>query len=102
MASAAGREDAIVPGIHIFFAVHEDRDIAVEMAVQRLSRQYNQDFTKLVGRYALAGNPDDCIARLREYIDAGARTIMLNSACPSDYVIANERLLAEAVLPALS
>ena len=50
----------------------------------------------------VAGNPDGCIARLREYIDAGARTIMLNSACPSDYVVDDERLLAESVLPALS
>ena len=101
-AEAAGREDAVTPGLHIFFAVHEDRDTAVEMATQRLSRQYNQDFSRLVGRYALAGNPDDCMARLREYIDAGARTIMLNSACRPDYIADNERLLAEAVLPALS
>ena len=101
-ADAAGRDDAVIPGLHIFFAVHEDRDTAVEMAAQRLSLQYNQDFSKLVGRYALAGNPEDCIARLREYVDAGARTIMLNSACRSDYMVDNERLLAEAVLPAFS
>lgn len=101
-ADAEGREDAVIPGLHIFFAVHEDRDTAVGMAVERLSRQYNQDFSRLAGRYALAGNPDDCIARLREYIDAGARTIMLNSACRSDYIVDNERLLAKAVLPAFS
>ena len=101
-ADAAGRKDTVVPGIHIFFAVHEDRDTAIEMAVRRLSRQYNQDFSRLVGRYALAGNPEDCVARLREYIDAGARTIILNLACPSDYVVDNERLLAETVLPAFS
>ena len=101
-AAAAGREDTVIPGLHIFFAVHEDRDTAVETAVQRLSRQYNQDFSRLAGRYALAGNPDDCIARLREYIDAGARTIMLNSACRPDYIADNERLLAEAVLPAFT
>ena len=101
-ADAAGRKDAVFPGIHIFVAVHEDRDTAIEMAVQRLSRQYNQDFSRLVGRYALAGNPDDCIARLREYIDAGARTIIVNSACASDYIANNERLFAETVLPAFS
>ena len=101
-ADAAGRDDAVIPGLHIFFAVHEDREIAIEMAVQRLSRQYNQDFSRLVGRYALAGNPEDCVTRLREYIDAGARTIMLNSACPSDYIVDNERLIAESVLPSLS
>jgi alkanesulfonate monooxygenase SsuD/methylene tetrahydromethanopterin reductase-like flavin-dependent oxidoreductase (luciferase family) len=70
------------------------------MAIDRLSVQYNQDFSKLVGRYALAGDPDDCIGRLSEYVDAGARTIILNSACPSEYTIRNEELLAREVLPA--
>ena len=70
------------------------------MASERLSVQYNQDFSKLVGRYALAGNPDDCVARLQEYVDAGARTIILNSACDSNYVAHNEALLASDVIPA--
>jgi alkanesulfonate monooxygenase SsuD/methylene tetrahydromethanopterin reductase-like flavin-dependent oxidoreductase (luciferase family) len=96
-----GRDGPIKPGLYIFFAVHEDRDVAVKMATDRLSIQYNQDFSKLVGKYALAGNPDDCIARLKEYIDAGARTIILNSACPGEYVEENERLLARSVLTAL-
>ena len=52
------------------------------------------------GRYAVAGNPEDCVARLREYIGAGARTIILNSACPSAYTEENERLLASGVLSA--
>jgi probable F420-dependent oxidoreductase len=95
------REEPVEPGLFIFFAVHEEREQGIKMAVDRLSVQYNQDFSKLVGRYAVAGNPDDCIARLREYIDAGARTIILNSACPSGYVEENERLLAQSVLPAL-
>jgi probable F420-dependent oxidoreductase len=95
------RDAPVEPGLFIFFAVHEDRDQAIKMAADRLSVQYNQDFSQLVGRYALAGDPDDCIARLREYIDAGARTIILNSACPGGYVEDNERLLAQAVLPAL-
>ncbi len=100
LASEAGREDAVTPGLFIFFAVHEDGERGLQMAAQRLSVQYDQDFSALVGRYALAGSPDDCIARLREYIDAGARTVVLNSACPADYMMENQRLLAEAVLPA--
>lgn len=91
---------AIEPGLFIFFAVHEDRGTALEMASNRLSKQYNQDFSKLVSKYAIAGNPDDCIARIQEYISAGARTIVFNSACPQDYVVDNEQLLAESVLPA--
>ncbi len=99
-AAAHERPSDVSPGLFIFFAVHRDRQRAIEMASERLSLQYNQDFSKLVGRYALAGNPEDCIARLNEYVDAGARTIIMNSACPADYVEENERLFAEAVLPA--
>ncbi len=99
-ASEVGREGSVKPGLFMFFAVHEDGERGLQMAAQRLSVQYNQDFSALVGKYALAGSPDDCIARLREYIDAGARTVVLNSACPANYMVENQRLLAEAVLPA--
>lgn len=92
-------ERAVRPGLFIFFAVHEDGDKAREMATERLSKQYNQDFSKLVPKYALAGSADDCAARLREYVEAGAETVILNSACPADYVEENQRLMAEAVLP---
>ncbi len=94
------RSEPVAPGLFIFFAVHEDRNIAIDMASERLSKQYNQDFSKLVHRYALAGSPEDCIQRLQTYVKAGARTVILNSACPADYVDANERLFAESVLPA--
>ena len=100
-ADDSARETPVQPGLFIFFAVHEDREQAIKMATERLSLQYNQDFSQLVGKYALAGNPDDCIARLREYVDAGAGTIILNSACPNGYMADNEALFAREVLPAL-
>ena len=94
---ALGGED-VHPGLFIFFAVHEDRERGLEMATERLSRQYNQDFSKLVGRYALAGTPDDCVSRLKEYVDAGVQTVILSSACPSEYVEENQRLMADQVV----
>ncbi len=100
LAADEQRGAPVRPGLFIFFAVHEDRATALRMATQRLSAQYNQDFSALVGKYALAGNPDDCAARIQEYVEAGAQTIMLNSACPNEYVAQNERLLAQAVMPA--
>jgi probable F420-dependent oxidoreductase len=100
-AADSPRETPVQPGLFIFFAVHEDREQAIKMATDRLSLQYNQDFSQLVGKYALAGNPDDCIARLREYVDAGASTIILNSACPNGYMADNEALFAREVLAAL-
>ena len=98
LATDMDRPAPVRPGLFIFFAVHEDPDVAIAMAAERLSKQYNQDFTQLVHKYAIAGNPDDCVARLNEYIDAGARTIILNSACPAGYTDDNEALMASEVV----
>ena len=101
MGQECERSVPVKPGLFIFFAVHEDRDVAIKMAAERLSRQYNQDFSQLVHRYAIAGNPQDCRARLREYIDAGAATIILNSACPGHYTETNEAIMADQVVTVL-
>ena len=100
-ADALGRNaDDITFGLFIFFAVHEDDDTAIKMASDRLSVQYSQDFSKLVHKYALAGNPERCKARLREYIDAGARFLFVSTACPDDYIDTNLELMAREVMPA--
>ena len=97
-----GRDlDGFTFGLYIFFAVHEDHDTAVRMAADKLGKQYSQDFSKLVHKYALAGDPASCQARLREYIDAGASFIFVSTACPDDYVATNLELMAREVMPAL-
>lgn len=70
------------PGLFIFTAVHEDSKTAIATAATALGKQYAQDFSQLVYKYALAGNPDECKARLREYVDAGARLVVLSASCP--------------------
>jgi alkanesulfonate monooxygenase SsuD/methylene tetrahydromethanopterin reductase-like flavin-dependent oxidoreductase (luciferase family) len=65
-----------------------------------LSRQYNQDFTKLVPRYALTGTPADCRKRLQEYIDAGAKMVILAPGCAEEYADENIGLVAQEVIPA--
>ena len=86
--------------LYIFSAVHEDNDTAVKYAADRLSKQYAQDFSQLVHKYALAGDPDTCKARLQEYIDAGASAVFVSSACPDDYIDTNLEMLANTVIPA--
>jgi probable F420-dependent oxidoreductase len=96
-----GRDmSAFTFGMYIFTAVHEDNDHAVQLAAERLSKQYSQDFSKLVHKYALAGDPAYCQARLREYIDAGATTIFVSSACPDDYIDRNLEMIAGQIIPA--
>ena len=44
-----------------------------------------RDFSEhVVDRYCIAGSPEECAARLREYIDAGARHVVFNVCEPED------------------
>tara|TARA_Y100000766_G_scaffold99761_1_gene85161 strand:+ start:40462 stop:41397 length:936 start_codon:yes stop_codon:yes gene_type:complete len=94
-----GNESAVDPGLFIFFCCHEDNATAVEYANERLSKQYNQDFSQMIDKYAIAGDPDRCSQRLAEYIDAGARTVILSAASPMHYVEEAESFMAQEVLP---
>ncbi len=97
----AGRpEGSVEGGIYIFTCVHEDRDTALDLANQQLSKQYNQDFSNLVQKYTIAGSPEDCVARVQEYIDAGATTITFSQGCPPDYVDENTTAIAEGIVAA--
>jgi probable F420-dependent oxidoreductase len=97
--SEEGNDTPVAPGLFIFFCCHEDDEVARQYANERLSKQYNQDFTKLIDKYAIAGDPDRCVARLREYTDVGAQTVVLSAAAPMHYVEEAERFMAEQVLP---
>lgn len=97
----AGRPAGSVRGAAFAFTcVHPDRDTALNMANKVLSTTYNQDFSEMVGKYAIAGSPEVCRARIQEYIDAGARTIIFAQGCPAGYINDNARLLATEVMPA--
>jgi probable F420-dependent oxidoreductase len=85
----------------IFFCVHRDGETARAMAAEGLTRQYGQDFSRLVDRYALAGTPDEVVGQVRRFTDAGVSALMVASACPAAYLNENLALFAAEVLPAL-
>jgi len=85
----------------IFFCVHRDGQTARAMAAEGLTRQYGQDFSRLVDRYALAGTPDEVVGQARRFTDAGVSALMVASACPAAYLNDNLALFAAEVLPAL-
>ncbi|MFP6682403.1 MAG: LLM class flavin-dependent oxidoreductase [Gammaproteobacteria bacterium] len=86
------------PGLFIFTNVHEDSKTAIAGAAEALGKQYAQDFSQLVYKYALAGNPDECRARLREYVDAGARLVVLSPACADADLDKNFRAIADGIV----
>ncbi len=87
-------------GLFIFASIYPDREQAREQAAKALGRNYAQDFSQIAGRYALWGNPDDCRKRLKEYVDAGARTVMISWACRHEDIEQNLELFAKEVAPA--
>ncbi len=89
-AEAAGRDpDAITPGLYQFICLADTYDEAKREASAHLSRTYNQPFDKIVDRYVVMGNPDDCARRLSDYAEAGVRHFILVSIGAS----AGDRLL---------
>ena len=97
----AGRDmSGFRPGLFIFASVYPDRKEAEEVAARALGKNYAQDFSKIAGRYVLYGTPEDCRKRLREYVDAGARSIMFSWACRHDDIESNMETIAKEVKPA--
>ena len=81
----------VVPAVTLPAHVGDKRHL-----YEHLRQRYAGEFTEhVVDRYCVAGTPDECAARVREYVDAGAQHIVFNIAAPEDA----ERL-AEVVLAA--
>jgi alkanesulfonate monooxygenase SsuD/methylene tetrahydromethanopterin reductase-like flavin-dependent oxidoreductase (luciferase family) len=99
-AERAGRDRAEVRGAaFVYFSVYPDRERARQVAIETMSSAYRQDFTKRVDRYAIHGDPDQVRSRLREYYDAGARTIVSYLTGPKEDAAAMRELLTKEVFP---
>jgi probable F420-dependent oxidoreductase len=97
----AGRDmSSFRPGLFIFASIYSNRDEALEQAAKALGGTYAQDFSKIAARYTLSGTPDDCRKRLKEYVDAGARTVLISWACRQADIEENMRLAIEEIAPA--
>lgn len=97
----AGRDpSAIRCGVFCFSCVHEDGETGTRFASEGMGRTYQQDFTKLVGKYAVSGTPDQCKSRIQEYIDAGAEFVVLPPACPDEYADRSVEMMAKEVISA--
>ena len=102
-ASVAGRPlSNFQATLYQFVYVADSYEAAFQQANTRLSTNYNQPFDKLVDRYCAVGTPEACVARLQEYIAAGARDIILvpTTTGVTDFLQQAQRL-ARDVLPYL-
>ena len=90
--SLAQLPEHVVPAVTVPAHVGSKRHL-----YEHLTQRYAGDFTEhVVDRYCVAGTPDECAARVREYVEAGAQHIVFNIAEPEDAERLAEVTLAAA------
>src|SRR6266508_4510490 len=83
-AEKAGRDpNSITGAIYQFIALADTYDEAKTIAAADLSRRYNQPFEKIVDRYVVMGNADDCARRLADFAEAGVEHFILVPIVPA-------------------
>ena len=92
-----GFQWAFFPYIAIYPTVAEAAEAAAEALGGRYL--YSGDFINVVKNYCLLGTPEQCVERLQEYIDAGARHIIFSVACPREDRARHIETIAGEIIP---
>lgn len=102
-AEEANRDPAGCEGaLYQFITVADTKDEARRIAAESLARAYRQDFTNLADKFCVLGTPADCIARLREFIAAGARHIIFALSTPDSMATEQLTVIAKEIVPAFA
>ena len=84
-----------------FISIYDTREEAAEGAARSLGGQYlySGDFMSIVGSYCVIGPVKECIRRLEEYVDAGARHFLFSWACPQEDRARHIEVVAKEIIP---
>ena len=93
----SGFQWGFFPYISIYPTVEEAASVAAEALGGRYL--YGGDFLEIVRNYCLLGPVESCIARLQEFIDAGARHIVFSISCPREDRARHLETIAKEVIP---
>lgn len=97
MAKEFGREEAVIePANMVYVQVDEDKSHARNILAQRLSRYHNKNYD--VDGKCVFGAADECARKLKEYVKAGSRTIILSLV---DSRVDQLETIAKKVVPAV-
>ena len=84
-----------------YISIYPTEQEAAEVAARQLggTYRYGGDFINIVRRYCLLGTPAQCIERLQEYIDAGARHVIFSITCPKEDRQRHLEVIAKEIIP---
>ncbi len=95
-AQACGRSlDGFAWLAYVPISVDDDRAVARARAAAFLGGTYRQDFDAMIDRVAVTGTPDEVAGKLQEFVDAGARHLILLPAVRQNGTAMLTRILAE-------
>jgi probable F420-dependent oxidoreductase len=101
-AQAAGRDLAGFEwALYLYCSIRHDGGRARNDVATFLGGAYGDKPGAMLDRIAPAGTPEEVAARVQEYVDAGARHIIISPAAPED-TLEVVTLAAEEVLPRLT
>jgi probable F420-dependent oxidoreductase len=101
-AEQAGRDPSAVRGaVFCWGGVDTDAARSRREVVAGVSAVYQQDFAPLADRYLLHGDPDRVLARVHEYADAGADTLVFSPVGSGSRRREMVHLFTEDVVPRL-
>lgn len=87
-------------GVVLWIAVDGDPARARSMALRSLRKNFGHDFESIVDSVCLVGTPGQVTDRLREYVSAGARRLLLTPCTETpDELEAMLDTIADAILP---
>lgn len=101
-AAAAGRDlSGFEWALYLYTSIRADGDRARDEVATFLGRAYGAQPPAMLERVVPAGTPDEVAARVQEYVDAGARHVIVSPATPADTLEVVD-LAAREVLPRLA
>ncbi len=84
-----------------YISIYPTAEQAAAAAAQALGARYlyGGDFMNIVRGYCLLGPVEQCIDRLQEYIDAGARYVIFSISCPKEDRARHVETIAREIIP---
>jgi probable F420-dependent oxidoreductase len=102
LAQQQGRSlDGFVFAHYAFIYVPDDLTVGRKVAVEFLSRLYNQPFDALIERLGIIGSAEVCVEKLQQFINAGVDYLILAPMCTPHEQVKQLEVYAQKILPHL-
>ena len=102
MASEGRKLEHFGTGHLLFARLADTYEVALDIATIALSDRYGMDFRSAAERYCALGRPEDVAEKVKQFIDAGVRHIVLDMVGPHEERLEQLTRFSQEVRPLIS